>query len=68
MQLYGTITSERATKGQGGKYLDIKIQTAQKNILAEITARAIMNDGMTRYQVFIGNDKVIERIELPEVK
>lgn len=25
MKLYATITSERATKGQGGKWLDIKI-------------------------------------------
>jgi hypothetical protein len=26
MKLYATVTSERATKGQGGKYLDINIK------------------------------------------
>jgi len=32
MKLYSTITSERATKGQGGnEYLDIEITYADKN-------------------------------------
>jgi hypothetical protein len=42
MKLYGTITSERATKGQGGnKYLNIDILVGDKNnpiLLAQFTA------------------------------
>ena len=30
MKLYATVTSERATKGQGGEYLDIKIYTTNR--------------------------------------
>ncbi len=30
MKLYATVTSERATKGQGGEYLDIDIYTTTK--------------------------------------
>lgn len=30
MKLYATVSSERATKGQGGKYLDIEIFTTNK--------------------------------------
>ena len=33
MKLYATITSERASKGQGGDYLDIIITDAEKNEL-----------------------------------
>lgn len=32
MKLYATITSERATKGQGGKYLDIVVKDDNKQI------------------------------------
>jgi hypothetical protein len=36
MKLYATVTSERATKGQGGRTLDIKIQGENKEYLARI--------------------------------
>lgn len=39
MKLYGTITSERATKGQGGKYLIIEIFDENKNSLWGITVK-----------------------------
>ena len=34
MRLYATTTSERASKGQGGKYLEIEITDEKKRILA----------------------------------
>jgi len=34
MKLYATITSERASKGQGGKYLNIKITNEKKETIA----------------------------------
>jgi hypothetical protein len=37
MKLYATITSERATKGQGGKYLDINISNEKKKIICSIS-------------------------------
>ena len=33
MKLYATVTSERATKGQGGKYLAINILDGKQNLL-----------------------------------
>lgn len=48
MKLYATITSERASKGQGGnKYLDIDIRAGSREdsrTLARLTARAGSND------------------------
>lgn len=40
MKLYATTTSERASKGQGGKWLDIEIRNEQKRLLAMITIRS----------------------------
>ena len=38
MKLYATVTSERASKGQGGnERLEITIQDEEKEVLAEIT-------------------------------
>lgn len=38
MRLYSTVTSERASKGQGGnKYLDIKILNEKKEEIMDIT-------------------------------
>ena len=37
MKLYGTITSERATKGQGGKYLFIEVLNEQKKRIAQLS-------------------------------
>lgn len=36
MQLYATVTSERASKGQGGKFLFIKVQNEEKKTIAEL--------------------------------
>lgn len=36
MKLYATVTSERASKGQGGKYLDIRISDATQKELADV--------------------------------
>ncbi len=36
MKLYATITSERATKGQGGNHLEINITGEKKNLLGVI--------------------------------
>lgn len=33
MKIYATTTSERASKGQGGKYIEITLQDEQKDIL-----------------------------------
>jgi len=43
MKLYATTTSERATKGQGGQWLDIEI-TAEKQDLAIISVREESNN------------------------
>jgi len=40
MKLYATTSSERATKGQGGKYLDIKIMDKHKHELWHIVVVA----------------------------
>jgi hypothetical protein len=39
MKLYATVTSERASKGQGGKYLDIVIKDAYKDVIGNIKVR-----------------------------
>lgn len=36
MKLYATTTSERASKGQGGNWLDISIYDEEKNKLVDI--------------------------------
>ncbi len=36
MKLYATVTSERATKGQGGEWLDIKVTDTNKEFLLRI--------------------------------
>ena len=41
MKLYATVTSERATKGQGGKQLDIEIQNEQQRITHKINVRLL---------------------------
>lgn len=38
MNLYATVTSERATKGQGGEYLDIEVRD-KRGIVAFIDVR-----------------------------
>lgn len=40
MKLYATVTSERASKGQGGEYLDIVIKNEHQRIVARIEVRS----------------------------
>lgn len=44
MKLYATVTSERASKGQGGGYLDILIQDENKNPMATIQVKCLENN------------------------
>jgi len=36
MKLYASVTSERATKGQGGEYLDIEVKGENKKTILEL--------------------------------
>lgn len=47
MKLYATVTSERATKGQGGKWLDIEVRNEKKRLLSMITIREKHPDSAT---------------------
>jgi len=40
MKLYATITSERASKGQGGKWLNIEVIGENKVVIARIKVRS----------------------------
>lgn len=44
MKLYASVTSERATKGQGGEYLDIEIQDSNKELIGKISVRRFKDD------------------------
>ncbi len=56
MKLYATVTSERATKGQGGEYLDIEVKNEAKLVFATIKVRdqklEICYDGRTEVSAF----------------
>ena len=54
MKLYATVTSERATKGQGGKELDIDITDEIKSILWTLEVRII--EGVYSLKVARGSD------------
>lgn len=66
MKLYATITSERATKGQGGnKYLDIdiKVGSAENQFnLARLTARVGDRDGVEVYGLYDEGDNLLSSI------
>lgn len=69
MKLYASVTSERATKGQGGNdYLDIDIfvgSTENSIPLAKFTARYTdeLPDGGSGYALYDENDEIIKWIE-----
>lgn len=44
MLLYGIIRSERASKGQGGEYLDIEIMDEERNVVATMKVRIGQKD------------------------
>lgn len=56
MKLYATVTSERATKGQGGEYLDIELKNELKICFASIKVRGqeleIWYDSETEVKAF----------------
>lgn len=43
MKLYANVSSERASKGQGGEWLDIKIRDEKKDLLWNIEVRESLN-------------------------
>lgn len=45
MKLYATVSSERATKGQGGEYLDIELKDEEGICFATVKVRADRQDG-----------------------
>lgn len=47
MKLYATVTSERASKGQGGEYIDIEIKDGEKLCFATIKVRTDKQDGQS---------------------
>lgn len=47
MNLYATVQSERAKKGQGGEYLDIEIKNGDKICVAVIKVRQDRQDGQS---------------------
>ena len=58
MKLYATVTSERATKGQGGEYLDIEIQNEARDVIATIKVRDQYSNG-TDIVVWHGNSATV---------
>ena len=53
MKLYATTTSERATKGQGGEYLEISISDKDKQPLWQVS----ISDDTEDYTVRIWNEQ-----------
>lgn len=49
MKLYATVTSERASKGQGGEYLDIVITDSQKIKLWQLNVTPSLNLFIKQY-------------------
>ena len=47
MKLYATTTSERASKGQGGEWLDIEIMGHDKIVIARVLVRISEEHGYT---------------------
>lgn len=63
MRLYATVTSERASKGQGGnKYLDIDIFTTSKENATHRIKAVYNDDGMITVSftaIFFGGEKTL---------
>ena len=53
MKLYATTTSERATKGQGGEYLEISITDKDKQPLWQVS----ISDDTEDYTIRIWNEQ-----------
>lgn len=52
MKLYATVTSERATKGQGGKYLNIEVRDDNRQVVAFLYV-APQTDGLGGFKATI---------------
>lgn len=50
MNLYATITSERASKGQGGKWLKINITNAKKEKIISFDVSELQGDYLIQYK------------------
>lgn len=71
MKLYATTTSERASKGQGGEYLDIRLSGENKQNLGIITVRYNSHKGyIINYANPLGmwNIALIKDNEFPTLK
>lgn len=53
MKLYATVSSERATKGQGGQYLSINIVDEKQALIAHIKVNHRENDIPVMYFVSV---------------
>jgi hypothetical protein len=58
MKLYATTTSERATKGQGGKYLNIQLSGEDNQPLGVISIR-YQEDKKEYYGLYTHDNKII---------
>lgn len=58
MKLYATTTSERATKVQGGEYIDIDIFNGNKDMVATIKVREQLNG--QRLVIWHDGDTVVD--------
>lgn len=67
MKLYGKISSERATKGQGGNdYLDIVINDENKENLCRLYAENWENDIVITFHDYENSEKYV--LHKPKVK
>ena len=62
MKLYATVTSERASKGQGGQWLDILIQNEKKRTIGKIFLKPI-SDSWDGYYLYAEFHKGLNRIK-----
>lgn len=58
MKLYATTTSERASKGQGGAWLDITVTDKHKNIIFAYTNK----DGIQAIGYKDGNQWIVDEL------
>ena len=63
MKLYATITSERATKGQGGKQLDIEISGQEGLPLICIDVRVLKDRGISATMFLMGDSRTSKMLE-----
>ena len=55
MKLYAIVTSERASKGQGGKYLHIEIFNEQEELIYSV----IVDDGIALYSGAVSSQSLL---------